>query len=207
MVLSEKEIRALIFSGSETPLISPFSEEQLQGASYDLSLAGSIEVLKSIGKVIDPMEDQLPDDAYEQIELGNEGYVLSPGEFVLVQLQERIAIPANCVAHIRPRTRFTRSGVLVADQHCNPTYEGVLHLGLFNMGANPFRLTKGLRVAQIVFEKLSSTPSEEKLYRNKKNAAFQQETAFRGSKFGEKGWSPAAQQMYDAILSALMRGE
>lgn len=207
MIFSDKEIRTRISGDKETSLITPFFEDQLQGASYDLSLGESVVALKNIGKVIDPGEKQFLDDAYVRVELGPEGYILSPGGFVLAEIREYVVIPENCVAHIRPRTRFTRSGVLVADQHCNPTYKGILSIGLFNMGANPIRLTKGLRIAQMVFEELSSVPSEEKLYKNKKNAAYEGEEKFRGSRFGEAGWSEEVIQMRDAIIASLREGK
>lgn len=203
MIFSDKEIRARISGDKETSLITPFCEEQLQGASYDLSLGESVTVLKNIGKVIEPQEDQLLNDAYVRVDLGPDGYVLSPGGFVLAKIQEYVVIPENCVAHIRPRTRFTRSGVLIADQHCNPTYKGVLHIGLFNMGANPIRLTKGLRIAQILFEELSSMPSVDKLYENKTNAAYEGEKEFRGSQFGETGWSKETEDAYNIIMQKL----
>jgi len=54
------------------------------------------------------------------------------------------------------------------DQHCNPTYSGVLSIGLFNAGVNSFILRPKLRIAQMIFEEIESTPSEDKLYKNKK---------------------------------------
>lgn len=203
MIFSDKEIRARISGDKETSLITPFFEDQLQGASYDLSLGDSVEVLKSIGKVIDPREEQLLNDTYVRVKLGPEGYVLSPGGFALAKIREYVVIPENCVAHIRPRTRFTRSGVLIAAQHCNPTYKGRLPIALFNMGANPIRLTKGLRIAQILFEELSSVPSEEKLYKNKENAAYEGEEEFRGSQFGEAGWTKETKEAYGIIMQKL----
>ena len=120
MILSDKEIRA--YSKNQVlPLITPFVEEQLQGASYDISMSGNIIVLKSAGKPIDPMRDDDLRGMYERISVEDKGYLLSPGEYVLVELAETVNIPEKMVAHIRPRTRFTRSGILIADQHCNPT--------------------------------------------------------------------------------------
>ena len=40
---------------------------------------------------------------------------------VLVSLCENICLPSNVTAHLRPKTRYTRLGLLVSDQHCNST--------------------------------------------------------------------------------------
>lgn len=206
MILSDKEIRTYI-QNTNTPMIEPFSEDHLQAASYDISMSGNISVLKRIGRVIDPSDKRDLDDMYEQVRIDNEGYLLSPGEYLLVELVEKINVPKNLVAHIRPRTRFTRAGILIADQHCNPTYEGRLYIGLRNVGPNMVLLKPGLKIAQFVFEELSSVPSEALWYENKENAAFQHETSFRGAKFGEAGWSDAGKKLYRDILASLEEGD
>lgn len=206
MILSERQIREYVNNDSN-PLITPFSEEQLQGASYDVSMSDSIMMLKSTGFAIDPSDSHALSDMYEEKVIGSEGYLLSPGQYVLVRLREEIKLPDNLVAHIRPRTRFTRGGILVTDQHCNPTYEGILSLGLYNAGANPFILRPGLQIAQMVFEEISSIPCEDKLYKNKQNAAYSGEKEFRGGTYGETGWTEELEKAYKDMKSSLMRGE
>lgn len=201
MILSDKQIRA--YSENRVlPLITPFVEEQLQGASYDISMSGNIAVLKSAGKTIDPTRDDDLSCMYERINIEDKGYLLSPGEYVLVELTETVNIPEKMVAHIRPRTRFTRSGILIADQHCNPTYSGVLSIGLFNAGSNTFLLQPKLRIAQMVIEEIESVPSTDKLYKNKSTAAFEGEKGFTPSRFGEAGWTEEEKQLYRKVLSS-----
>lgn len=201
MILSDKEIKTYTHD-TNAPLIDPFLEDHLQAASYDVSMSGNISVLKRIGRVIDPADDDDLDDIYEEMKIGANGYLFAPGEYLLVELKEKVNIPKNLVAHIRPRTRFTRAGILVADQHCNPTYEGKLYIGLRNVGPNAVLLFPGLKIAQLVFEELSSVPSEELWYKNKKNAAFQRESSFRGAKFGEKGWTAREKELYKKVISS-----
>lgn len=201
MILSSKEIREYI-TNSKSPMIQPFAEEQLQGASYDVSMSGKIAVLKETGDIIDPNVSIDEDSMYEKITIGNDGYLLSPGNFVLVGLEEKICLPKNLIAHIRPRTRFTRSGIIISDQHCNPTYNGILQIGLFNAGVNAFRLKKGLKVAQLVFEELASEPDEFLLYKNKKDAAYNDESDFRGAKFDINTLSEAGRKLYDAVMNS-----
>lgn len=126
------------------------------------------------------------DSIYKEISLSKNGYILSPREYILVFLKEMISLPDNLTAHIRPRTRFTRLGLLVAGQHCNSTYSGSLKIGLFNATDYAIKITPELKIAQIVFEELKTRPTEEKLYKNKKNAIYQNEKSFIGANFTEE---------------------
>ena len=201
MILSDKDIRKYI-QDTNIPLIEPFSDYHLQAASYDVSMSGNISILKRLGKLIDPADEFDLGDTFENVRIGANGYLFSPGEYLLAELTEKVKIPNNLIAHIRPRTRFTRAGILVADQHCNPTYEGRLHIGLYNIGLNTILLWPGLKIAQILFEELSSVPSEELWYQNKKDAAFHQEDSFRGSIFHETKWTEDEKKLYEKMVSS-----
>lgn len=201
MILSSNEIRKYI-NDTDKSLIQPFAEDQLQGASYDVRLSGNLAVLKNTGSIIDPTSDS-DINPYEQITIDGNGFVLCPGCFVLVGLAEKICLPKNVIAHIRPRTRFTRSGILISDQHCNPTYEGILQIGLFNAGANSLLLKKGIKIAQLVFEELSSVPEDSKLYMNKEDAAYKNEADFKGSDFTTTKPPKEGQDFYNEIIESL----
>lgn len=201
MVLSDNDIREL--AHAEMPLIEPFDEEFLQGASYDLSMTNVISAFRQHVRTINLADKEHIDLVYEQIDISEKGYVLNPGEYILVQVKEKICVPVNMVAHIRPRTRFTRLGILVSAQHCNPGYVGTLSLGIYNASPNAVMLVPDLHIAQIVFEKLASEPSKEKQYQNKKNAAYMNEDDIRGSAFEADELSPAAKRLYENILRQL----
>lgn len=184
MILTDKNIRSLCIDENNNcipgALISPFSEESLQSESYDLAIGDRIAILNKEVRCIDITEQSEIDSIYDEKELSKEGYVLSPKEYVLVSLKEDIALPENITAHIRPRTRFTRMGLLVSDQHCNSTYEGNLKIGLYNATNYAIKIFPNVRIAQIVFEELKEIPSEKKLYKNKAVAAYQNEEKFKG---------------------------
>lgn len=198
MILSDVDIRKCI--GNGTALIKPFCEERLQGASYDLSMSNKIAVFKKQVRTIDLSEQSVIDSIYEPKELTSSGYVLNPGEYILVTVAEEINVPTNMVAHIRPRTRFTRLGIMVSAQHCNPGYSGILQLGIHNSSPNAIIIKPNLHVAQIVFEELKSEASVEKQYQNKNDAAYMNEREFRGAIFGHQELSPNAQKLFDTIL-------
>lgn len=201
MILSDREIRALCADRCEKKLITPFVEDRLQAASYDVTMSCEIWRFKKQVQTIS-LDDQPAIDAmYEAYDLTEKiTYVLMPGEYVLVTLNEHICLPENIIAHIRSRTKFTRAGILITGQHCNPTYEGVLKIGLRNVSPNAIELKCGLQIGQLVFEQLASTPTAEKWYCNKQNAAYQGETEFIGAKFGGHEFSPAAAALYAELM-------
>lgn len=197
MILSDVDIRKYL--ENETTLIHPFCEEQLRGASYDLSMSNKIAVFKKQVRTINLGIQSDIDGVYELKELTSAGYTLEPGEYILVTIAEELNIPVNMIAHIRPRTKFSRLGLLVSAQHCNPGYSGVLQLGIYNASPNAITLTSGLNIAQVVFEELKTEPSVEKQYQNQKGAAYMGEHAFRGAVFGKSELSPEAQKLFDEL--------
>lgn len=199
MILTDKDIRALCIDDKKNSipdgLITPFCESSLQSESYDLAIGDRIAVLKKEVCCIDVTVQNEIDAIYNEMELPVSGYVISPKEYVLVSLKENISLPENITAHIRPRTRFTRLGLLVSDQHCNSTYKGNLKIGLFNATDYAIKIFPGVRVAQIIFEELKAKPSDEKLYKNKANAVYQNEQEFIGG--------VAAEDFNKAVSSAV----
>ena len=202
MVLSDRDLRARM--AGDVQLITPFIESQLQAASYDLSLSNRISVCSSTGSVISLNDDAAVEQAFRPTTISEQGYVLQPGQFILVQVNETIHVPVDLCAHIRPRTRFTRLGLLVTPQHCNPGYSGRLSLGLYNAGLNAVRLVPGLKIAQVVYETLTSVPSEEKQYQNKTEAAYHNETDLRGAVFSAAELSPEAKDLYEKLREDLL---
>ncbi len=203
MILIDKDIRGLCKQSNEEnrTLITPFDESSLQSESYDLSVGTKIAVMKKDIKCLTLKDQEEIDNIYEEIDLPLSGYILSPKEYVLVSLKEEISLPENVTAHIRPRTRFTRLGVLVSDQHCNSTYRGNLKLGVFNATDYAIKLYPEMKLAQIVFEELKGVPSEEKQYKNKKNAAYQNEKSFRGAKLDDEKFKKDVDAFVDFLFN------
>lgn len=201
MILSDKEIRKL--SVEDPALIQPFDEKCLQGAPYDVSIGSNVYILEKQIKPINLLKQDQLDKIYKTVKIDKDGYIINPGEYILVDLNEFISLPDNIIAHIRPRTKFTRIGLLVSDQHCNPSYKGRLKIGLFNASSNAIILVPELNIAQIIFEELKSIPSENKLYRNKENASYQNEDSFIGSKFDQNELNNVAMELYQKLLSEM----
>lgn len=180
MVLTDNEIRMLCNEDNSKPLITPFSEELLQSESYDVTIGDKICVLDKTLRNIDIRDKEATERMYSESSIPDQGYTMFPGEYILVQIKETINLTDRLTAHIRPKTRFTRLGLLVSDQHCNSTYTGQLFIGLRNVTNASITIYPGVSIAQIVFEELASVPSEEKQYCKKKRATYQNEKEFRG---------------------------
>ncbi|MGP1617282.1 dCTP deaminase [Peptostreptococcus stomatis] len=181
MILTDKDIKLLL---NEIDIIEPFQDEYLQSESYDLHIGETYYTMKKNTGIIDLDSQKDLDDMYCEKKFDDSGYILSPKEFILVTLKEKITLTEKITAHIRPRTRLTRSGLEVLCQHCNSTYSGILRIGLYNLQDRPVKIYKNLGLCQIVFEELKQVPSENKLYKNKTKemAPYQNENEFIGSK-------------------------
>ena len=123
MILTDNQIRQLSSPNEQktAQLIYPFLEDSLQSESYDLSIDNKIAILKKEIGCIELDDQKMIDNMYEERTLLPSGYIISPKEYILVYLKEKITLPNNLTAHIRPRTKFTRMGLVISDQHCNST--------------------------------------------------------------------------------------
>lgn len=191
MILTDKEIRKLTLNYKKEklakPLIENFTESNLEGATYDVSMSNRIHLMKK-GQVIDLKNQSSIEDSYEEYIIDSDGYILSPGEYILISINEGINLPDNIICEVLPKTKFTRIGLIITAQFCNPSYSGYLQLGLKNNNSNPIKIYPEMKIAQYIFKELKSIPTENKLYRNKQNASYNEEKKeeFRGAKFDKE---------------------
>ena len=184
MVLTDKKIRELV---KKEELIVPFNESNLQSESYDVTIGTEITELSKEIHCIDISKQETVDNIYINIDISENGYIISPKQYLLVSLRDTLKVPDDITVHLRPKTRYTRLGLLVTDQHCNSTYSGHLRIGLFNATEYPIHIYPDYTIAQLVFEELEEVPSSEKLYKNREDVHYQNENgAFRGAKFDDK---------------------
>ena len=87
-----------------------------------------------------------------------EGFILHPGEFALGSTVERVAIPNDLVARVDGRSSVGRLAVVVhaTAGFIDPGFVGEITLELSNIGRIPVRLYPGMRIAQIVFQTMTS---------------------------------------------------
>lgn len=191
-----------VYSGRTVkPLIENYKKDNLQSASYDITMTNMIRKFKDEFKTIELNVKDSVDNAFEEISISC-GYNLRSKEYIIVQINEIVNMPDDLTAHIRPRTTFTKLGLILSCQHINPSYNGQLQLGLYNATPYVVKLTPNLKIGQIVFEKLDGEADKNNLYYRKAEAKYQNEKGFVGSKIYDEV-EKKAQQEYEKIINSI----
>ncbi len=82
-----------------------------------------------------------------------EPLTLAPGRHAMVPTGLAIALPAGYEAQIRPRSGLAAKNavtVLNSPGTIDADYRGEIKVILINLGAEPFTITRGMRIAQMV---------------------------------------------------------
>jgi dUTP pyrophosphatase len=83
---------------------------------------------------------------------------LAPGQRALIPTGVAIALPAGHEAQVRPRSGLAlRHGVTVLNSPgtIDADYRGEIQIILVNLGAEPFVINRGMRIAQLVIAPIS----------------------------------------------------
>lgn len=152
MILADASIeralrnRALVID----PLLEP-----IQSASVDLRLGDRL--LKPSRGLIHPgvLEVGGQVETPESFKF----YSLSPGEFVNVCTLEWVEIPPDLIGILTGKSSLARLGLQVeCAGYVDPGWKGRLTLELCNLGPSMIVLRPAMKICQIRFEVLSSTP-------------------------------------------------
>ncbi|MDR0786808.1 MAG: dUTP diphosphatase [Gemmatimonadota bacterium] len=93
-----------------------------------------------------------------------EDFVLAPGERRAVSTGLRMELPADLECQIRPRSGLAlRYGLTLPNSPAtiDPDYRGELKVILWNSGSEPLPVTRGMRIAQMVFARFATPAVEE----------------------------------------------
>ncbi len=178
MILNGNSIEKLILKNK---LIENANLENIHSSSYDLTASNYILKFKDANKTISLDDAYEIGNMYEQIDI-TDGYSFKPGECILIALEDLFNIPDNVCASIRGRTSYNRLGLFTTIQHLNPGYRGKLNISITNNSTNTYIILPKIKVAQVVFEELDCKVSENLLYSNENNPAYQNEDGVQGSK-------------------------
>jgi len=78
---------------------------------------------------------------------------LEPGRIIAIPTGWSLAIPRNYEAQVRPRSGLsTKHGITLPNSPgtIDSDYRGELKVALINLGREPFEITHGMRIAQLV---------------------------------------------------------
>lgn len=173
MILSDNMIRNRLCLEEDDPkrlVIEPFREENIQPASYDVTLGGTF-LLKR--KDNEPVDIHKNNGGYRKIK--GDSFVLYPNNFVLASTVEYIALPNDIAAFVQGRSSIGRLGLNVQDAGFgDPGFCGEITLELYNFSRVPIKLEKGMRIAQLVF-----------------NETYPVSVPYNGKYKGQKGATPS----------------
>jgi dCTP deaminase len=145
MRLPDFRIRELCLTTDELPLINPYREEQLNPASYDVTLGSTIILEERTGFRTIDISHATEDSPYW----------LTPGEFCLAETQETFNLPDNVAAQFKLKSSRGREGYQhMLAGYCDPGWHGSkLTLELKNATQwNDLPLWPGLKIGQLVFD-------------------------------------------------------
>jgi dCTP deaminase len=159
VILSDRSIREALAAGRIE--IDPLDESCIQPSSVDLHLDRYFRVfLNHTMRVIDVKEDQ--EDLTQLVEVvGDEPFVLHPGEFALGSTVERVKLPDDLVARLEGKSSLGRLGLLIHSTagFVDAGWDGHLTLELSNVANLPITLYPGMKIGQISFLRMT-TPAD-----------------------------------------------
>lgn len=110
--------------------------------------------------------------------------IIAVGDTALIPTGLQIALPPNTEAQVRPRSGLAAKHsvtVLNTPGTIDADYRGELHVILVNHGREPFKVTRGMRIAQIVIAPVLQ-------------ATFMAETSLHQTERGEGGFGSTGTQ-------------
>lgn len=184
MILSDATLTELIENGQLG--IEPFDPDAVQPASIDVRLGQQFSVMHSSRLThIDPARTSEAVMESTTIENGD-AFVIHPGEFALGHTAERITLPDDLVGIVNGKSSLGRLGLQVhaTAGFVDPGFSGTIVLEFSNVANVPILLRPGMKVAQLVFQKLdrsAARPYGHPELRSK----YQHQSGAVASKYGE----------------------
>jgi dCTP deaminase len=159
MLLSDRDIRAEV--GAGRVVLEPYDAAMVQPSSVDVRLDRYFRVFENHRYPhIDPAIEQ-PDLTRLVEPLGDEPFILHPGEFVLASTYEVVTLPDDVAARLEGKSSLGRLGLLTHSTagFIDPGFSGHVTLELSNVATLPITLWPGMKIGQLCFFRLSS-PAE-----------------------------------------------
>ena len=177
MVLGYNTIKKMMLKNK---LVENANFQNIHTSSYDVTTDKYILKIKKSEKAISFIDAQELDNMYEEVNITS-GYTISPGETILVVLEDTFNMPNNICGSIIGRTSFNRLGLSIATQYLNPGFKGKLNLLVTNNSVNSYIITPKIQIAQVIFRKMDKNVKKKYLYSNKKKVTYQNTDGRQGS--------------------------
>ncbi len=159
MTLSDMDIKKMLKDG--TLSIEPLDDEQIGPASIDLTLSDEWHTFKK--EFVKETVDLSKTDFREAFTVKkSSSMTLKPREMCLAKTVEKITLPPDILGVLEGRTRYARMGlaVHVTSTLVQPGSDNHQILEVVNLAPFPVKLHAGMRISQVVFERLESPTSK-----------------------------------------------
>ncbi len=156
MLLSDKDIKVEI--GASRIGIEPYDSAMVQPSSIDVRLDRFFRVFENHRYPhIDPSTEQ-SELTREIAPVGDEPFVLHPGEFVLGSTYEVVTLPNDIAARLEGKSSLGRLGLLTHSTagFIDPGFSGHVTLELANVATLPILLYPGMKIGQVCFFRMTS---------------------------------------------------
>jgi dCTP deaminase len=156
VLLSDGDIRKEIESGRI--VLEPYDPEMVQPSSVDVRIDRFFRVFENHKYPhIDPAIEQ-PELTRLVEPVGDEPFILHPGEFVLGSTFEVVTLPDDVSARLEGKSSLGRLGLLTHSTagFIDAGFSGHVTLELSNVATLPIKLWPGMKIGQLCFFRLSS---------------------------------------------------
>lgn len=140
-------------------LLRPFDPEMVQPASIDMKLGSTFKQLgRSLSKCVDPLVPYTYPSVFDY-----EGvFVLQPGCLTLATTVETVTVPSDLLGRFDGKSSLARLGLLthVTAGFIDPGFRGPITLELYNLALSPIKLTPGMKIGQLSFEKMDNSAAK-----------------------------------------------
>lgn len=151
--------RDLTIFAKEHLLVDPFIEANCEGATINLTLAPIVKKYSSEEPIT--LFEEIPDERYQEIDIGNDEFYLQPSESVLAHTIESVNVPPDAAGKIYERYSIKSTGLMVSPAgYMNPGYKGKVGFLIVNHAPVPVRLVHGVKICQLSIVPLSSPSSK-----------------------------------------------
>ena len=160
------EDRAIKFKSQYKNLIVPFSEDQLQPCSYDLTLSDEILIFEyenddyPVNSFITAYDKKLHGINYKKISLSkfkDEIYSMMPNQFIIASTNETVNMPDDIAGRFEGKSSLGRLGLTthVTAGFIDAGFSGQITLEMKNENRFPIHIKRGMKIGQICFFKMN----------------------------------------------------
>lgn len=163
MILPDTEIAESI--RKREIIIEPFKKENIGPCSIDLTLGTNFKLFTNEIDSLDPNSLEDIEKNTLLVERKGRPFIIKPGQFILGVTEELIGIPKHLAGTLEGRSSVARMGIMVhAAGLLNPG-AGIkdpmpIVLEIFCQNSSPVKLHPGMRIAQLMFNRLNSPASK-----------------------------------------------